>query len=323
MNNLEKRVNNRIKLKIKGEEVKKKLRLLAILTFILFILTGCDQAENKDNSYLKEKNKAELEYLESKIVKISNGISFGEFIQTNEESAIQENTTDKSSDMQSSSDSQNQTSSDSNTSDDSTSKNTTQGNTATANTTLDETEFQKQNAGVLLPADQNQELNWEEVSQDLEDVYSAWTVVTGDLLNLKISDEDLIGFGNQLDNATIAVGNKDKKTILYEMANLSKYLAKFIAMYNQDASENTEKQIKASIISSLAYAENGDWTNSGNELGYAESEHIKLMNQDDYVKQNTYLVNKRSILISELKNAITMQNLELYHLKYKYLIEEF
>lgn len=81
-------------------------------------------------------------------------------------------------------------------------------------------------------------------------------------------------------------------------------------------------ELKTQIVSSYVYANLLNWELAISTINSAETKYKEMMDDVDYMKEYSYNLNKIFILLSELKNAINLQEVELVKLKYVNFIEK-
>ena len=81
-------------------------------------------------------------------------------------------------------------------------------------------------------------------------------------------------------------------------------------------------KLKSLVLSSFVQTSILDWANAKTTIGLAETKYKEMMEDVDYMKQQSYNLNKIYILIEELKNAINLEEVDLARIKYINFIEK-
>ncbi len=81
-------------------------------------------------------------------------------------------------------------------------------------------------------------------------------------------------------------------------------------------------QLKSQVISSFVYSNLLNWELATQAIDSAEIKYKEMMDDVDYMKEYSYNLNKIFVLLSEQKNAINLQELELVKIKYVNFIEK-
>ncbi len=167
------------------------------------------------------------------------------------------------------------------------------------------------------------EIDWETIEGELEILCSTWPSILLDLYSLDINSEELVNFSDDLNETIINVKNKDKVLTCMYLAKLYSYLPKFLE-------SNSENDIKAKILESKTYiinayslVETKNWDKINTEIAKAESILTSLVNDASLVEdERKYNINKAYILIEELKNSLNTQDVDIFYVKYKNVLEQ-
>ena len=90
----------------------------------------------------------------------------------------------------------------------------------------------------------------------------------------------------------------------------------------ENKNELKQLELKTQIVSSYVYANLLNWELASETINQAEIKYKEMMDDVDYMKEYSYNLNKVFVLLSELKNAINLQEVELVKLKYVNFIEK-
>lgn len=290
--------------------MKKKYSVLILFTIFLeiLLLTGCGQNNDEDN--LRKKILAEVEYLDSTITSIlnrMNHISFQNYTvsikQVNEEESSETGTQEKSQ----SGGSTTQGSGDGG----------SQGESENKNEKINVSEMTR--SSILNQEEKTPE--WELIKEEIEDIYTSWNTVIIDLNKIGVNNYDILDFSKTLDSATIAVKNEDKIVATVEMAKLYTYIPKYIEKVTEE-SQKKLKEVKSSLINAYAAVEENNWTKVNEELKTGEEILSRIMNNANFVNEHSFNVNKIYVTFSELQNSISLQDKDVFYLKYRDTVKE-
>lgn len=160
-------------------------------------------------------------------------------------------------------------------------------------------------------------LDWNQIKQTVETVYSSWAVIELDLHALNGNAEDILRFSDDLKAAILQIKNEDKTNSLVALTNCYSTLAKLVGGYETD---NIRKQImytKAHILNAYAIVEMDRWDDCATYLKDAENSFQQVMN-DVSVSQNKQAdISKVYVLIKEMQESITLKDPELFYINYK------
>lgn len=165
-------------------------------------------------------------------------------------------------------------------------------------------------------------LNWNLIKENAIELNGILDTIILDMSEVEISNEDIINFKNAINRLSIAVSNEDIETVLEEY----RILYSLLPTYAQKSYENKNKlkllELKTLVVSSYVYANNLDWENAKKTIEDAETKYKTMMDDVDYMKEYSYNLNKVYVLLSELKNAIDIEEVELIKIKYVNFIEK-
>ena len=165
-------------------------------------------------------------------------------------------------------------------------------------------------------------INWGEIAKDAEKINSSLDTIMLDLSEIKISNEDLITFRNEINNLNIAITNNNE----YELLQRCNYLYSLLPTYLEKISNNQNEinimKLKSLMISSFIQANFFDWENAKTTIVLAENKYKEMMDDVDYMKEYSYNLNKTYILVEEMKNSIELEEADLVRIKYINFIEK-
>lgn len=280
-------------------KIKNILKFIVLLVFCLF-LSGCTKNENND---LNEKIGSELEYLDKEIIGIMNKINNitldnYQVKERNVESQIQSN---------SGTEQNNGGSSENNSGQEEGSNN----NENSSNIKV----MQMQPSNILVR--DNSQIDWTTLKSEIELVYTSWNAILIDLYNLDIKKEDILMFGQLLDNAIISVKTENKVASLAYLANLYAYLPLYAEKIEIEESEKNLYKTKSNLLNAYALVEQDNWTEIENQLNLADENYTKIINDVNYIEDKKDNITKVYVLIKELKNSINLRDKDIFYIKYK------
>lgn len=181
-------------------------------------------------------------------------------------------------------------------------------------------EYKLKSTGILTG---EKELNWEEIKNDVERVYTTLYPVTLDLYQVQTNQEDIVNFNKEYDNLTQAVKNENKDETLEELTLLYDYLPRFIEKCTDEQKEKIIINTKNYIFKAYSVLEQEEWGVISENINKASEEFTRLVTDiDNKEKENQYNINKTYIIINELQNAVLIRDKEVFLIKYKNLLEE-
>ncbi len=286
------------------KQVLKNILCILLSIILLFILTGCKDKE--ENGSLEEKIKSEIEYLDSKIVGMLNklnNISYQNYKITTEKIELNESSGQEG---EQSSSTQKGTES-----------NTSSGGETSQNKTINQSEMD--HSSIL--GDNTQNINWTEIKSDIELLHDTWSTIIIDLTQRGINNKYMEEFSKLLDNTTVDIKEENKKESLIGLTDMYSYLTKFLENEGDNIQKNI-KNVKMHIIKAYSLVESENWEQMGTEVNEAIRYYNNIINQTNYVKENSFKVEKTSISLKELQNSLTVKDKNVFYIKYRNLMEQ-
>lgn len=298
----------------------KNIRRIAYIVLILIIailsFTVYTNA-NKDNPNVqKEKTFTEIKYVESKLMNLINtmnnikvknyNIEVGNLSKEATEQATQ-NSSSSGQDSQGDSSGEGEQSSQG------------EGQETNQQDEQNQKKFDLKLSGVLT---NNEEINWDYVKNEVELLYTSIPTITLDMYQLQINKDDILNFNQELDNLAIVAKDENKEETLAELTKMYEYIPKFYESTADETWYKTVADTKVNIFKAYSKLDNQDWTEIENDVKNAINEYAKLMSETNINEQKQYSINKCYIMINELQNAVNSQDVSVFLMKYKNLIEE-
>lgn len=295
---------------IVGDEMKniKGLLISGIIIIILIVVTIfiIKQSKTKANSTqdLQSKVKAEMEYLDNKILSMLNGLNnilLRNYIVTSKEVGQSTEETDNESSGVTKNSDETEVESHSGSVDNETKNNM----------------YELKPTGILTS---NQEPNWDVLKTEIEILHSSWSTIILDLYKLNINSEDILQFSSLLDKATMDIREEDKKQALITIANLYACLPKYIEGFSSDNKNINLQKVKSNLINAYAVVEDENWNEINTQISNAESNYLNILNSVS--TKEDYDVNKGYILLKELQSSISEKDKDIFYIKYRNLLEK-
>ena len=293
--------------------------LILIITILGFVIYS--NANKNDENVKNEKAFSEIKYVESKLVELFNemnkiesrnyNIAIGE---------ISKDTTQSSSgESSSSSGSGGGEGGTSSGGEETSSDSSSDENTSSSNSNQDNKKFELEISGVLT---NKEDINWEYIKGEIENLYSSISTITLDMLQINVSQEEILTFNNQLDNLAVAVKDENKENTLSQMSTLYDTLATITQKIQGEETYKILVEVKQNIFKAYSKLDTENWSEIANNINNAITSYSKLLSNTNIETQNQYVINKGYVLINELKNAVNLQDISVFLIKYKYLLEE-
>lgn len=293
------------------------MKKFLILVICLFFLVGC--SDNTSDTQSKEKLTSEIKYFSSHIAKLLNDLN--NISLQNYELTSRKVNIDSSSNNSSSSEGSSSSGSSSNSGGQSQSgsgQGSSQNNDQSAESqSITVTDMQ---ANSVLKTNTD-DINWDLVKTEIEQINTSWSVVMLDLQNANVSNTDIMAFSNLLDKTIISIKNEDKNTSLTNLTALYSYIPKFLNSVSMDKSLQNIETTKYNIFIAYTAVSQDDWNTANTNIANAETSFLSVLNDTNYYQNREFKINKSYVLLKDMQNSIVNMDKELFFLKYKNLME--
>lgn len=168
----------------------------------------------------------------------------------------------------------------------------------------------------------NKQVDYEDVKKDIENMYQTWNTTIIDLNSLGVKQDDLLKYTTYLGNATNAIKSKNKKSVMYNLADLYSLLVSYTKDYSNDNKKIILLSVKSNILYSYALIEDTKWNEMKNYIQKAQTVYSELMNGAMPSDVNPININKSYILLNELSKSVDLKNKDSFYINYRNLIDE-
>ena len=314
---------------MEGKNLKKNKIILFIATMtiliVIFVLIYRNISNSNNTQTQEEKAFTEIEFLDGELVNLFNQMNNIEIrnynvsvTQINEkgdknEEDGQANKSEESKNSNSSSESNNTSGGSSK---DSSSGNSTEStdsslqNSQNGNSTTKNEEFQLQSTSVLLRSDQ---IDWDEIKTKIE---------TLDLYQIQVNQDDILNFNKELDSLTLLVEQERKEECLNKLATIYEYIPKFAEKATTDELEKTILETKKNLFKGYSKLDSKNWSEISQDVNQTVESFTKLLTNVNEKDSKQYTINKIYVMLNELKNAVNIQDTNVFLIKYKNILEE-
>ena len=165
-------------------------------------------------------------------------------------------------------------------------------------------------------------LDWDSILEDEKKINEVLETIILDLSEININKDDVALISTELNNLLMITINKNETELLTRIQTLYSLIPKCLEQFSNDKNEVKDKQLKLIVLSSYALANIDDWDGAKTMIQSALDKYNEMMNDVEYMQDESYKINKVYVLLGEVKNAIDMENLELTKLKFVNFIEK-
>ena len=294
----------------------KILSLILVILLVSFTLAGCQKVD--EHQELINKSVEELDYLEFSISSMLNAIN--NIPMQNYEISLKEVNLDTNENGQ-----QESSSSGSSSGNSSDSQQEGGSSSGSGGSSSGQNQSEKITVTEMIPSNilnRSKETNWDTIKQDIEDLYEPWNTIILDLYKLNVNNEQILNFTTQLDNATKAITEENKKNALVSLSNMYAYIPMFLEYFSTDTALKNIKYTKSYIFSAYSIVEDDNWEEVKSKVLEAEKTLTAVINNLEFAKNNEYNINKTYVVFKELQNSLNREDVELFYIKYKNFMEE-
>ena len=306
----------------------KKYQKIAYIFLVIFVLSIAfilfkSYADSNKNEDEKEKTETEIQRIELSFVNMFNELNNIKFenyrintSQINKEDLKDNSSSSASETIPSSGGS---SSSESSSSGDQGESQKENGSSQSSEESKENQNYEMKLSGVLT---NNSDINWENLKNEVEILYSAIPSLTIDLYKININKEKITNFNQEYDNLMKAIKEENKQNALDALANLYNYLPDFIENSTDDINEKILIRTKNNVFKAYSLLDKNDWNAITENVNLANQEFTKILTNSQSSNKNQYIINKAYVQINELQNSTQTKEKEIFLIKYKNLLEE-
>lgn len=164
-------------------------------------------------------------------------------------------------------------------------------------------------------------LDWEEIRDDFENISNSSSVIILDLISAKVNDDEILKLESRINAVNSVIENKDENSFLESLKNFYNLIPIYLKeIYPDNKNIYLEKDVNSNLLESLYYCITGNYEQSLNYIESAESIYKELINDTDFIEDNSYNMNRVYILIQEMKQSIQNQEKENVIIKFLNII---
>ncbi len=290
---------------------------IIIVVIIIFMFQTISKENGKD---AKEKTLAEVEFIEVKLVGLLNKMNNIEV--RNYNVSVTEITQKKSLENESNTANEASKSADKENND----KANEKGDTSSEQKTNDKESENQQNEKFQLKATgvltRNEDIDWEQVKNDVEMLYSSIPTITLDLYQMQVAQEDILNFNKEIDILTLAIQKNSKEETLKSLSTIYEYIPKFVEKTTNDNLIKTITKTKSDLFKSYSQLDRKNWQEISEMIKKAVDNFSQLLTDTKIDSNKQYTINKVYVMLNELQNAVKVQDINVFLIKYKNILEE-
>lgn len=309
--------------------------LLAIVVILGFTIYSNAVKNNKGDD--SSKSLAEIKFLESKFVNLFNKmnniqtrnyqISYGEISkETNTGKSSSDSTSSKSGqgggqaseESEGTEESEEGQSGEGSSSSSSVQKSNSS-NSTSGDTQQNNTKYELNMSGIL---NQSNEINWDEVKNEVENLYASIPTITMDLYKINLNQDDILAFNKEFDNLVLSIKDENKEETLKQLSKLYEYIPKFVSNVVNEELYKRILETKSNIFKAYSKLESENWSEMSNDIANGINVYSQLLTSTNIDSSKQYNINRMYIMLNELKNSVSLKDKSIFLIKYKNVIEE-
>lgn len=305
--------------------ILKKYRIIAYIVLITIIIVISSviyvNANKNPEEDQKQKISSEMEFLESKLLDLANMMNN---IQTSKYSVTVKDVPGQTQESEggNTSSSQNQSSESNNQGQSEGNNNSQSSNSQSSTEQSDSGENKKYELELNGVLNENQQIDWENVKGEVEELYISIPTITLDLYEMNINKDEILNFNKEYDNLIKVVKNENKEEVLGVLNTLYSYMPKFIQNTTDDNVNKTIVETKSYIVSAYSKLDAEKWDGINDDIKKAIDVYSKLLTDTNIDNEKQYSLNKSYVILNEIQNAVNIKDKSVFLIKYKNLLEE-
>lgn len=189
-----------------------------------------------------------------------------------------------------------------------------------SNELVEENENDENNENVIINI---KVYDFDKVRDDLKRVNNALDVTLVDLAEKSIERNEVLSLSNKTNELYMNLDEENINIVLNDLNELEKVIIKnYESNFDKNNNEVKLKKIKAEVLNIFVLSQiYEDKTLAKERIGEVLSGLENEIKNEEFIKENTYLVNNLYLNVSELKTAIDLENDNLIRLKYMEVVK--
>ncbi len=305
--------------------ILKKYRIIAYIVLITIIIVISSviyvNANKNPEEDQKQKISSEMEFLESKLLDLANMMNN---IQTSKYSVTVKDVPGQTQESEggNTSSSQNQSSESNNQGQSEGNNNSQSSNSQSSTEQSDSGENKKYELELNGVLNENQQIDWENVKGEVEELYISIPTITLDLYEMNINKDEILNFNKEYDNLIKVVKNENKEEVLGVLNTLYSYMPKFIQNTTDNNVNKAIVETKSYIVSAYSKLDAEKWDGINDDIKKAIDVYSKLLTDTNIDNEKQYSLNKSYVILNEIQNTVNIKDKSVFLIKYKNLLEE-
>lgn len=159
-------------------------------------------------------------------------------------------------------------------------------------------------------------LDWQAIFEDEESINNVLETIVLDLTEIDVSNDEILKFSSEINNLLLATATENEDELFTRLNNLYALIPNYISKVGANKNKVQDKELNSIILASYSLANAENWEEAKSMMQSAIDKYNGMMNDVEYMQENSYKLNKTYILLGELKNAIDLENIKIVNLKF-------
>ncbi len=190
---------------------------------------------------------------------------------------------------------------------------------SSGDTQQNNTKYELNMSGIL---NQSNEINWDEVKNEVENLYASIPTITMDLYKINLNQDDILAFNKEFDNLVLSIKDENKEETLKQLSKLYDYIPKFVSNAVNEELYKRILETKSNVFKAYSKLESENWNEMLNDVTNGINVYSQLLTSPNIDSSKQYNINRMYIMLNELKNAVQLQDKSIFLIKYKNIVEE-
>jgi len=171
-------------------------------------------------------------------------------------------------------------------------------------------------------SNENLKIDWNEIKEEIELIYSIWPSILVDLSSLNINRDDLLKFTDTLNKIVNSLEDENKADSLIQLADLYSLIDLYLRGYSDNSNIINAIAVKSSIVRAYALIErDNNWGEVKSAVNNAKIQYANILN-DSLNINNVSNINRGYIILNEMEKNIDKQDKKIFYINYKNLMQE-
>lgn len=169
---------------------------------------------------------------------------------------------------------------------------------------------------------EQKEPNWDLVKDRVENLYSVWSTVSIDLVQLNVPEDKVNYFNTILNELTLQVKDEKKTESIQKLVDIYGNILDFYNDFDSSLSLNEKKakEIKYNIIIAYENVEMDKWDEAKKFVSEAQKKNGEILNNLE--NMNEFNMKKINIILNQLSSSLDTKDKDIFYINYKNFIQE-